>query len=286
VGSPRYRRNRWTLPGADHPGSAFCAAASQDLLDSRRRKCVTRESCCFLLRRCYGLAGSLRGRPDPTAFAAEGSVGLEPGRTRLPAGRVELIGDPVAATEKHLVGRLSAEGRVWNHGIVLADVPSDELLDGREAVHPVDEQPVVLERSLPSLDQAIRVRHLDLSEETSQGAQTEQLIDLGVDVLHARVRHHGGGAGRIEHPTELLGSLGQHQTGGQGFESGHELPGQDTPREVVDHGVQVGLGSVQELDDGDVDVQDLPGVLATIRIRPRIDQFPAKDKTCSFSRLG
>jgi hypothetical protein len=105
------------------------------------------KSRCFPSLRCYGFCGSLGDRPSVTPFAAEGSVGLETGGACVPAGRLELIRDPVTATKEHLIGCLAVEGRVRNHCIVLMDVPSDELLKRGEAVQLVKEQPMVLQRS-------------------------------------------------------------------------------------------------------------------------------------------
>jgi hypothetical protein len=139
-----------------------------------------RESRCFPSLRCYGFCGSLGDRPGATPLAAEGSVGLEAEGACVPAGRLELIRDPVTATKEHLIGCLAVEGRVRNHCIVLMDVPSDELLERGEAVQLVKEQPMVLQRSPPSLEFRVGEGDLDLSEDTSQGVKSQQVSPFKV----------------------------------------------------------------------------------------------------------
>src|SRR3990172_5992232 len=81
-------------------------------------------------------------------------------------------------------------------------------------------------------------------------------VDGGVDVLDAGVGHHR--RARIRR-REVLPCREQDLAGRRGFEAVADGPGQDLPGGVVDDGVEVGPGPVEEAHDGGIDMPDLVG---------------------------
>jgi hypothetical protein len=172
----------------------------------------------------------------------------------------KLSGNVVTTAEVHLVGRLPGEGCMRNHAVVLLRIEGDELLQGREGVELVQVEPAVFQGAPPSLDHGVREADLDLGEHPAKRTGAEQRVDFLVHVLDTRVGNDGGcvATGR-----QMLGGLTEELAGGARFQVEGELPGQDAPAEVVYGRVQVGTGSVEQLDDGDVDLPIVVGSRST-----------------------
>jgi hypothetical protein len=94
---------------------------------------------------------------SPVAGAARGqaaqAVGSHALLARYTTPRSEVIGQLSAPTEVHLGRRLAFECAVGKRLVVLGHVESDEPLHGREIVERVQEQPLMLERTPPRLDE-------------------------------------------------------------------------------------------------------------------------------------
>src|SRR5262245_14721712 len=81
--------------------------------------------------------------------------------------------------------------------------------------------------------------------------------------------------------SERTSGLDQHSYGVPDLEAVREPPGEDLPREVVDHGVKVHPGSVEEAHDRGIDVPDqvrLRGSnpdLGSIRMDPQARTAPS-----------
>jgi hypothetical protein len=82
---------------------------------------------------------------------------------------------------------------VGAHMVVFVDVEGYQPADGRDAVERVEEEPLMLQGAPPRLDHRVREPQLREGEQPAEHARGEQFVDLRVDVLHARVRHHHWG---------------------------------------------------------------------------------------------
>jgi len=102
----------------------------------------------------------------------------------------------------------------------------------------------------------IEFENLQLREgqQPAQDARGDQGVDPGIDILDARVRQHDGGTRRTGRAPTGLQQHGDTVAWCEGV--GH-APRQNPAREVVDDGVQIGAGPVEETDDGGVDVPHL-----------------------------
>lgn len=103
---------------------------------------------------------------------------------------------------------------------------------------------------------------IELDSVTSTWARTRRRdsaeqsgVDGGVDVLDARVGHDGDRWSR-DGVVEMSTSGDEHLAGCGGIEAPSDGPSQDLPREVVDDGVDVGFGAVEQFEDGDIHVPD------------------------------
>ncbi len=203
-------------------------------------------------------SGCGTGRRWPTVLALEGPVGGDACETSEAMRLGELLGDLLAGARVHLVRGLTVEGGVGDHGVVLGDVEGDEPLDGGEGVELVQEEPVVLQGAPPGLDHGVGEGDVDLGDDPAEQAfgGGQGGIDGGVDVLDAGVGDDGGLGVR----REVQRGLEEDGAGGLGIEAGDYLPGEDAAAEVVDGGMEVDLGPVEEADDGDVEVPVLVGL--------------------------
>jgi hypothetical protein len=75
--------------------------------------------------------------------------------------------------------------------VVLLDVEADEALHLRHGLQRVREQPAVLERAPPRLDERVAERQVHLGEDAAQAACRHEGVHVAVAVLHAMVGHHG-----------------------------------------------------------------------------------------------
>jgi len=148
------------------------------------------------------------------------------------ASRREIDGDLLAMAEVHFIRRLASEGGMWNDGIVLLDIERDQLLERRECVQLVQKQPAMLHGPPQGLDHGIGIADLDLGEDAVQLPESPKAVDLAIDVLYARVGNHGGAIAILG---EILRCLDENLTGGLRLEPQNQLPGQDSPTEIVDH---------------------------------------------------
>jgi hypothetical protein len=186
----------------------------------------------------------------------EGAVSVEPSVAGETAGDGEVLRDGGTGTEVDFVWSLAMKGGVGNHGVMLLDVESDKRFDGGEGVEVVEEQPVVFEGAPPGFDYRIREGDFHLSEDAAETSEAQECIDVTVDVLDARIGNDGCG---ISTQVESGPGGGKNRAGRLGLEPGSELPREDAAGEVVDHGVQVKSSSVEQPDDGHVDVPVLVG---------------------------
>ncbi len=170
------------------------------------------------------------------------------------SGGREAVSDPIGLIEVDLVGRLSIESVMGHFRFVPVDVEIDELLELREAFERMQVEPLVAQRTPECFDHGIAETDLDLGKHTAADPVGHQLVDSGVDVLHARI---GDGGWRV---VEILGGLLQDFARRCGCEPFRKAPRQDPAREVVDNGMQVAFRVIEKSDDGDVDVPVLVGV--------------------------
>jgi hypothetical protein len=90
-----------------------------------------------------------------------------------------------------------------------------------------------------------------LGEDAAQLPETKKVVDLIIDILDARVGNHGGAIAILG---EILRCLDENLTGGLRLEAEKQLPGQDSPTEIVDHRVQIRARAIEQFYDRDVDV--------------------------------
>jgi hypothetical protein len=79
------------------------------------------------------------------------------------------------------------------HAVVFVDVERDQSTDGRDAVQRVEEQPLMFQGAPPLFDHRVRELQLGERQQAAQDARMDQCIDLGVHILHARIRQHDRG---------------------------------------------------------------------------------------------
>ena len=187
----------------------------------------------------------------PTSFAGQIAIELHAGLSGTRATRGEIDGDLVAKAEVHLIWRLASEGGMGNNGIVFLDIERDQPFQRRECVELVQKQPAMLERTPQGLDHGIGIADLDLGEDAAQLPETKKAVDLIIDILDARVGYHGGAIAILG---KILRCLDENLTGDLWFEVQNQLPGQDSPTEIVDHRVQIRARGIEQFDDRDVDV--------------------------------
>ncbi len=83
-------------------------------------------------------------------------------------------------------------------------------------------------------------------EASEQLPETEKAVDLIIDILDARVGYHGGAIAILG---EILRCLDENLTGGLRLEAQNQLPGQNSPTEIVDHRVQIRARAIKQSDD-------------------------------------
>jgi hypothetical protein len=86
-----------------------------------------------------------------------------------------------------------------------------------------------------------------LASEGGMGNNRIVLFDIERDQFFKR-------RGAIAILGEILRGLDENLTGGLRFEVQSQLPGQDSPTEIVDHRMQIGAGAIEQFDNRDVDV--------------------------------
>jgi hypothetical protein len=175
------------------------------------------------------------------------------------ASRGEIDGDLLAMAEVHFIWRLAGKGGMGNNGIVLVDVECDQSFQRRERVELVQKQPAILHRPPQGLDHGIGIADLDLGEDAVQLPESPKAVDLAIDVLDAGVANHSGA---IIILGVILRCLDENLTGVLRFEVPNQLPGQDSPTEIVDHRVQIRARAIEQFDDRDVDVPNSFGLVA------------------------
>jgi hypothetical protein len=165
----------------------------------------------------------------------------------------EFTGNRIAPAEVGLIRCLAFERGVGDPLVVLGHVERDEPLDGRDVVERVQEQPSMLERAPPGFDERVGEAHVDLSDDALQSAAIEERVHVAVEVLHARVHEHVG----LRRCRKVTGRPREHVVRVHRIEAPRDRPREDSPGEVVDHGVNVRLGAVEQLEDRDVNVPGL-----------------------------
>ena len=114
---------------------------------------------------------------------------------------------------------------------------------------------------------------LKYREAAAHGAELRAEVQVGSTWSCARVGHDGRGVGGREVPA----GGDQNGAGGDRVEVVEEGPGEDLAGVVVDDGVEVGRGAVEQLQNGDVDMPILlrssganaEGGLLGMHARPR-----------------
>ncbi len=205
--------------------------------------------------RCALLATGLLIREQPIA------PGL---RTLHGKALTEILG----STRMNLGRCALTERVVWHDVIVLLDEERNEPAHLSLGGEVVQVQPLMLEREPPSLDHRVGESDLDLGEDALQGARIHQAIDEAVHVLDTAVHEHLHG--------QVGTGLDEHVVRAAGFQPVVQAPREDLARVVVDHGVQVEPGAVEQTDDRAVDVPVLVrtfGADVDLRLR-RIAPLP------------
>ncbi len=82
---------------------------------------------------------------------------------------------------------------MWKHAVVFVDVERHQATDGGDAVQRVEEEPLMREGAPPRFNHGIRELELRERQQPTQDARLNQCVDLGVHVLHARIRQHDRG---------------------------------------------------------------------------------------------
>jgi hypothetical protein len=151
-------------------------------------------------------------------------------RVRL-GGNSTVIGPPPAA--------LGVTRRLFRAGVavagVLLDVERDQFPDGRDIVQRIEVQPLMLEHAPPGLDHRIRELDLRLGKDAFQEARLHKLVHGRVEILDAAI-HQRRGHGRRCHAPRCLD---QDLRGDPRVETLSRAPGENSPRKVIDDGMQV-----------------------------------------------
>jgi len=142
--------------------------------------------------------------------------------------------------------------------VVLGDVELDELPHARDRVERVQEEPVVLEAAPPRLDHRVREVDLGHGEHSLEEPGLDQLVDGAVPVLDAGIRDECRGRSESDESAARFDEDGDRVAD---VEVVCEPPGEDSSREVVDHGVEVRARPVEETDHGSIHMEEL--------VRPR-----------------
>jgi len=74
---------------------------------------------------------------------------------------------------------------------MLLDVESYELLDRRDAIEGVQEEPLVLQCPPPRLDHRVREAQLGHGENTAKKTGFDQLVDVPVHILYPTISKDG-----------------------------------------------------------------------------------------------
>jgi hypothetical protein len=89
----------------------------------------------------------------------------------------------------------------------------------------------------------------------------KKVVDLAIDVLDARVGNHGGTVAVLG---KILRCLDKNQTCALRFQSRGRSPCQDSAAEIVYHRLQIRARTVEQFDDGHVDVPVFVGFVRYI----------------------
>ena len=87
-------------------------------------------------------------------------------------------------------------------------------------------------------------------QQPAQDARLDQGVHLGVHILDSIRQHDRDSARGCRGPT----GVEQHGHTGGRCERVGDSPCQDASREVVDHGMEIGAGPIEQADDSRVDV--------------------------------
>ncbi len=166
----------------------------------------------------------------------------------------ELLGHMLAGPAIHLVRRLALECGVGELGVVFADIEIDKPTERLDGVEGVQVEPLVLERSPPRLYHRVRECDFRLRQDTSEDAGVDELVDRRRSVLYTRVGEDGRWLVRSG---GRLAGFNENLEGHGGIKMLGNSPGENPAGEVVDDGIEVGMSTVEESDDGRVDVPNL-----------------------------
>jgi hypothetical protein len=75
---------------------------------------------------------------------------------------------------------------------VFADVERHQPADGRDVVKRVEKEPLMFQRAPPGFDHRVREFQFREGQDPAQHAGGNQGVDLGVDVLDARIANTTG----------------------------------------------------------------------------------------------
>ncbi len=158
--------------------------------------------------------------------------------------------------EVHLVRRLAPKRGVRKPAVVFRNVESHKATKGADGIELIQEKPLVLERSPPRFDHGIRARNLDLRKYATESTGLDKLVDGLGSILHAAIGEKGRWTvARVDTASSLEEDLESVRR----IESLRHSPPENPSREVVDHGVDIRMASVEESNHGGVDVPDLIG---------------------------
>jgi len=114
----------------------------------------------------------------------------------------------------------------------------------------------MLQRTPERFDHRVGEGNLDLREHAVQTRAEQRGLHRTVDVLDAGVGVQKGPTGEDEMPASCEKKLARRR----GLESDSHGPVEDLPRVVVDDRVEIRPGSVEQLEDGRVDVPSFIGL--------------------------
>lgn len=166
----------------------------------------------------------------------------------------------MTGSKVHLVGGLPIECCMWEDAVVLADVEGNEPPQCSDGVDRIEQTPVVFETLPKPLDHRITEVEIGLRDDPTQCAVLHESVDSIVEVLDAAVDDDVYGSLRQCRPStrNLVGFEQQSGCGGR-LKSCGDPDGQDASGEVIDDALNIGLGPVEQPEDGRVDVPDVVG---------------------------
>ena len=163
----------------------------------------------------------------------------------------------VLSSKERFIGRSASELSSWYQFVVVVEVLLDQSFERLERIKRVKAQPSGANLGPQRLDKGVRLGYVDLRDYMADLAHLGDAKVFGTSFGHHLYwRRDLNGFQSLAN--ELSGSLGQ--------QLGLLRPRDDSARTVVLDGVKVGSRTIEQSDDGDVDVSNWPGSRARMPI--------------------